>query len=128
MTVQHLCHARLATVSLATPLLCIAAAWADPAMNDYPTVARVEYVNECIERSTGGLATLYQCACVIDRMARTFTYDEFVEAHTFAKYSTLPGEGGGLFRDSEKAQRLAKQFRESESTAYKECGMKPPVR
>ena len=128
MTVQHLCHARLVAAGFSASLLCIAAVGAEPTMNDYPTVARVEYVNECIERSAAGLASLYQCSCVIDRMARGFTYDDFVEAQTFSKYSTLPGEGGGLFRDSEKARRLAKLFRETENAAYRECGLKPPLR
>ena len=42
------------------------------------------------------------------------TYDDFVEVSTFAHYATLPGEGGGIFRDSDEAKAKAKQFRELE--------------
>ncbi len=91
--------------------------------NEYPTVARVEYVNECIGANGGTLAALYQCSCTIDRIAAQMSYDEFVEAGTFAKYAALPGEGGGIFRDSSKAKELAKLYRKLESEAQSSCGL-----
>jgi len=118
--------------SAATLALAGALAWcavpargAAPA-NDYPTFARVEYVQECMSRSGGALAQLYQCSCAIDRIAEHLTYDEFVEAGTFARYATLPGEGGGIFRDPEHAQQQAKLYRRVEADAYRACGLKPP--
>lgn len=92
--------------------------------NDYPTVARVEYVEECIARNGGNLADLYKCSCAIDRMADRLTYDDFVEAGTFARYATLPGEGGGIFRDPERARERAKLYRSVEADAYRICGLK----
>src|SRR4051794_24936023 len=74
------------------------------AANDFPTLARVEYVQECINRTGGDRNHMYQCVCVVDRLAEAMSYDEFVEASTFARYSTLPGEGGGLFRDTDEAK------------------------
>jgi hypothetical protein len=91
--------------------------------HDYPTVARVEYVNDCIGRNGGKLAALYQCACAIDRIANALPYDDFVEASTYAKYATLPGQGGGIFRDSEQARQLAKSFRDLEANSLRGCGM-----
>jgi hypothetical protein len=91
--------------------------------HDYPTVARVEYVNDCIGKNGGKLAALYQCACAIDRIANALPYDDFVEASTYAKYATLPGQGGGIFRDSEHARQLAKSFRDLEANALRGCGM-----
>lgn len=125
MTMQRLCHAAAAhtlagAIFSAAPL---GTAVSDPMTHDYPTQARVEYVNECINTSGAQLANLYQCSCVIDRIAESLTYDEFVEASTFARYSGLPGEGGGLFRDSEQAKRLAKLFRDTEAAARRECGL-----
>jgi hypothetical protein len=93
-----------------------------PAHN-YPTIARVEYVNDCIAKNGGKLAALYQCSCVIDRIANALPYDDFVEASTFAKYATLPGEGGGIFRDSDRARKSAKAFRDLESDASRGCGL-----
>jgi hypothetical protein len=96
---------------------------ADAPVNDYPTHARVEYVQECIATHGNKLSALYQCSCVIDRIAGKLAYDAFVEAATYAKYSSLPGEGGALFRDSDQARRLAKLYRDTEAEAARSCGL-----
>jgi hypothetical protein len=96
----------------------------DTPRNDYPTSARVEYVQECIAQNGGNLADLYKCSCAIDRMADRLTYDDFVEAQTFAHYSTLGGEGGGIFRDPDRAKERAKLYRTVEAEAYRACGLK----
>jgi hypothetical protein len=70
------------------------------------------------------LAAMYQCACAIDRIADALSYDDFVEASTYAKYATLPGEGAGIFRDSDRARQLAKRYRELESASLSACGMR----
>jgi hypothetical protein len=125
MTMQRLCHACTTAVVAAILLWSSAASLrADPVMHDYPTQARVEYVNECIAKNGGKLSSLYQCSCVIDQIAKRLTYDDFVEAGTYANYSTLPGERSGVFRDFDKAQELAKLFREAEAGAYRQCGLK----
>lgn len=105
-------------------MLCAcASARADTPSHDYPTIARVEYVRECVNRTGGREGAMYQCACAIDRIAEKLTYDEFVEASTYAKYSTLPGEGGGIFRDTDEAKQKAKLFRTVEGEAYKACNV-----
>jgi len=93
--------------------------------NDFPTLARVEYVQECVNR-TGSQSNMYQCVCVVDRIAEAMTYDQFVESSTFAKYSTLPGEGGGIFRDTDEAKKKAKLFRTAEADAFRACNLKLP--
>jgi hypothetical protein len=111
-------------VLLGTTWLFLATAVdADSPVNDYPTVARVEFVQECIRQHGGKLENLYQCSCAIDRIANALSYDEFVEASTYAKYSGLPGEGGGIFRDSDTAKQMAKRYRETEAEAYRSCGL-----
>jgi hypothetical protein len=121
-----------AAIAVATLCWCTLPAFADapPAprpgapRNDFPTSARVEYVQECIAKNGGNLADLYKCSCAIDRIAEHLTYDDFVEAGTFARYSTLPGEGGGEFRDPQHARELAKLYRGIEADAYRSCGLK----
>jgi hypothetical protein len=105
---------------------CALPAHSDPSPNDYPTAARVEFVQDCMVRNGGKLEDLYKCSCVIDRLAEHLTYDDFVEASTFAHYSTLPGEGGGIFRDPDKAKERTKLYRGLEAEAYHACGLKPP--
>jgi hypothetical protein len=92
-------------------------------LHNYPTVARIEYVNTCMARTGDKLAAMYQCACAIDRIADALSYEDFVEASTFAKYATLPGEGGAIFRDSDHGRQLAKHYRELERAALGSCGM-----
>ncbi len=131
MTIQPFFSARLGAavsgmvaVLVASLLLAPREANADlPAKNDYPTVARVEYVNECIRQNGGALAALYQCSCAIDNLAARLSYDEFVEAGTYAKYAALPGEGGGIFRDSTEAKDRARLYRELEGEARRSCGL-----
>ena len=114
----------MVAVLVAALLLAPRAANSDPpAKHDYPTVARVEYVNECIGQNGGALAALYQCSYAIDTLAARLSYDEFVEAGTYAKYATLPGEGGGIFRDSTGAKDRAKLYRELERGARRSCGL-----
>jgi hypothetical protein len=123
---QRLCHNPLRSILLVTGLVCafVTPVLGDSPVHDYPTQARVEFVNECIATHGDSLSSLYQCSCSIDRIADRLTYDEFGEASTFARYSTLPGEGGGIFRDSEEARKKGKQYREIEAEAFSACGVK----
>src|ERR1700761_6100827 len=106
---------------------CAIPAHSDPLPNDYPTSARVEFVQDCMGRHGGKLEDLYKCSCVIDRLAGKLNYDDYVVASTFAHYSTLPGEGGGVFRDPEHAKERAKLYRGLEADAFHKCGLKPPA-
>lgn len=128
MTMQRLCHRRYeftaAVCSAAAVLILSSAVSAAPPAHDYPTQARVEYVNECIGNHEDSLANVYQCSCTIDRIAEQLSYDDFVHAITFARYSGLPGEGGGLFRDSDEARAIARRFRLLEEEAERACGLR----
>lgn len=91
--------------------------------HNFPTLARVEYVQECINRTGGKQTNMYQCVCVVDRIAEVMSYDEFVESSVYAKYSTLPGEGGALFRDTDEAKEKAKLYRAEEEKAFRACNL-----
>jgi hypothetical protein len=127
MTLQRSCHARITffLAGLAWVSSSAEPARSDSAAHDYPTYARVEYVNECVVKG-GKLANLYQCSCAIDRIAKSMTYDDFVEASTFVRYSNLPGEGGALFRETDRARSMAKRYRGLETDAWSACGLQPP--
>jgi hypothetical protein len=132
MTMQRLCHQptrhsssiRTATIFAAAALVTFGTpASSAPPAHDYPTQARVEYVNECIANHDDSLANVYQCSCTIDRIADQLSYDDFVTSITFARYSGLPGEGGAEFRDSDQAKAMAKRFRLLETEAQRACGL-----
>jgi hypothetical protein len=124
---QYLCHPRFFIFSLGFALTSAAA---EPArdnarVNDFPTQARVEYVTQCMNINGQKLAALYQCSCAIDRIASSLTYDDYVEVTTFIKNGNLPGEGGGMFRDSERGRKLVKNYHELEADALHGCGINP---
>lgn len=98
----------------------------DRAGHDYPTSARVEYVQECMVRNGGELSNLYKCSCVIDRIAGELAYDDFVEWGTFARNASMAGERGGVFRDSDRARENAKKYRAVEAQAHQACGLQVP--
>lgn len=125
MKLQYLCHLPVPLISMCIAVTCAAA---EPArdmapVNNYPTLARVEYVNQCINNNGGKLAALYQCSCAIDRIANNLTYDDYVEVTTFVKNANMPGEGGGMFRDSERGRKLVKSYRELETESLRSCGV-----
>ncbi len=125
MKLQYLCHLPILLLGLNAASAGAAAEGArgpSPA-NDYPTLARVEYVNQCINNNGGKLAALYQCSCAIDRIANVLSYDDYVEATTFVKNATMPGAGGGEFRDSERGRALTKRFQQLETDALHSCGV-----
>ena len=105
--------------------LALTAAWLAgtslAAANDFPTSGRVEFVLECMERNAGKQEFLYKCACVIDQIAQKYSYDEFVEASTAARFQSLAGERGGLFRDPPKAREVAKRYMQVQGEAMKRC-------
>lgn len=77
------------------------------AANDYPTLERVDHVLTCM-RTNGGqnVDNLYACSCEIDIVAQQLSFEDFTEARTFEIYKRMPGEKGGLFRDSDRAKEV----------------------
>jgi hypothetical protein len=122
---QYLCHipSLLIGLGLAAPGSAAVPAGEDAPVNYYPTLARVEYVNQCVEKHGGKMAALYQCSCAIDRIANSLTFDDYIEATTFVNNANMPGEGGGMFRDSERGKKLTKNYRDLEADALRSCGM-----
>jgi hypothetical protein len=96
--------------------------------HDYPTAARVEYVQECMSRNGGQLAFLYKCSCALDRIAKDLTYEDFVEWGTLSRNASLAGERAGVFRDSDEVREKTKKYRAIEDNAYKSCGLSAPLR
>ncbi len=99
-----------------------AAASADAAGNDFPTVNRVEYVQECMRGHPGSrYEMLYKCSCTLDRIAAEIRYDEYVELWTAANAVSIGGERGAQLRDAKVSQDMAKKFRTIEGKAQKDC-------
>ncbi|MFO1318727.1 MAG: hypothetical protein U1F52_03850 [Burkholderiales bacterium] len=90
--------------------------------NDFPTSERVEFVLECMRDHPGPeFEMVHKCACALDAIAETLTYDQYVAASTVSKAVTIAGERGGALRDNEKAQDEARAYRSLYREARKRC-------
>lgn len=89
--------------------------------NNFPTVDRVEYVLECIKSHGGKQEFLYKCSCVIDGIAKSLKYDEYVEASTALRYGALNGPRGAVFRDPESVKVMSKKYKTIQAEANKAC-------
>lgn len=88
--------------------------------NDFPTLARVEYVLRCMDYHGGQVyENMYSCVCSIDRIATEFSYDDFVKAEVLAQLRTTPGERGGLFREG--GRELVSKYLEVTEAAETSC-------
>jgi hypothetical protein len=114
---------RIQPITLAVALICTSCMLHARVArgHDYPTVDRVEFVLECMYRNDGRQEFLYKCSCVIDELAQQFPYEDFVEASTAARYQSLGGERGGVFRDPPQTRETAKRYLQARSEAMKRC-------
>ena len=108
-------------------LLFLAMPWS-AAANDYPTLDRVDHVLTCMKKHGGQtMDNLYSCTCEIDAIASMMSYDTFVEASTFAAYRNMPGEKGGIFRDSAQGEKLTAQLQQAQKEAEHKCFIRTTV-
>jgi hypothetical protein len=81
---------------MAVAPLCVSA----EGLNDYPTMDRVNYVLDCMDRHGGPrIETLTGCSCEMDQVGGKMSYTEFVDANVYMQHRDMPGDKGGVFRD-----------------------------
>ena len=106
-------------------LLFVLAATAVPAgaddVNDYPTVARSEYVFGCLKANGETRQAISQCSCSIDVIASLLPYDRYVTAETVLSMSQVRGNLGGEFRSSEPAASALNDLRRAQAEAEVRC-------
>jgi hypothetical protein len=92
------------------------------AADDYPTAELVDYVGTCMREGKGeAQELLYKCSCVMDRIRKELSYEEYVSQLTAARAVFIAGERGSVVREAEHVQAMARQFRELEKKARKGC-------
>lgn len=94
--------------------------------NDYPTLERVDWVMMCMfEHGGQTVDNLYACSCAIDGISKKMSFEEFSEANTYRQYQRMPGEKGGIFRDSDRGEELLEKLKTVRTEAEKGCFLKP---
>jgi hypothetical protein len=94
--------------------------------NDFPTLDRVQFVEECVEQHADRQhqEMLYKCACAVDVIAEQLTYEEYVSASTAQDAGQIAGERGTAIRESSEGRKLAKRFKEARAKAFNDCFIK----
>jgi hypothetical protein len=90
--------------------------------NDFPTVDRVLYVQECMRAHPGpGFEMINKCSCSLDHLAQEVKFDDYVNMITIVKSVTIAGERGGELRDNETLKPQIARYRALQAKAAKAC-------
>mgnify|MGYP004132545753 CR=1 FL=1 len=88
-----------------------------PVLNDYPTVARADYVFACMSTNGETAEMLAKCSCSIDHVARLLPYDDYVKAETILRTVQVGGEKVAPFRASARHKAMVANMRRAQIEA-----------
>jgi hypothetical protein len=89
--------------------------------NDYPTVARAEYVFACMAANGNTRRVLEQCSCSIDQIASVLPYEAYVAAEAFLQVMQVGGEKAALMRAAESRNQTVAALRRAQAEADVLC-------
>lgn len=90
--------------------------------NDFPTVDRVLYVQECMRAHPGpNFEMVNKCSCALDRLAAEVKYEDYVNMTTVSNAITIGGERGGELRDNETVKPQIARWRSLQAKVQKAC-------
>lgn len=89
--------------------------------NDYPTVARADYIFGCMASNGQSRAVLERCACSIDLIASILPYERYLEAETVLSMRRVGGERMAIFRSAAAAERLVADLKRAQAEAEIVC-------
>lgn len=88
--------------------------------NDYPTIARADYVFACMQVNGESRETLFKCSCSIDKIAELLPFTEYEEAETIMSIVLKGGEKVAPLR-YEKIQEKVKRLKKAQVEAELRC-------
>jgi hypothetical protein len=113
----HALATAAAALACTLPLVATAAQ-----ANDYPTVDRVLYVQECMRANPGPhYEMVNKCSCAVDRLASEVKFDDYVTMVTIVNAVSIGGERGGELRDNETIKPQIARYRELQGKVQKAC-------
>ena len=90
--------------------------------HDYPTAERVVYVEACMRDHPGAhYEMLNKCSCMLDAIAQSVPYDDYVEMSTATNANSIGGERGSYIRDVPMLQEQIKKYKALQAQAQKSC-------
>ena len=106
----------------ALPMAVILLSGSVHAADDYPTIAVVRDVVECMaDLGAQNEQNLYTCTCRHDYIASKMPFEEFENGTMMVRYNQMPGEKGGVVRDNEKGKKDMKHLLKLKEEAAAHC-------
>lgn len=90
-------------------------------LNDYPTVARADYVFGCMAANGQTRQALEKCSCSIDTIATILPYDKYVEAETIMSMLQTTGQQAEVFRATGMFRDMVADLRRAQAEAEVTC-------
>ena len=88
--------------------------------NDYPTVARADYVFACMNENGGTQEALQKCSCAIDVIASLLPYKKYEAADTVLRMQRTTGHLAEEFQ-SDVAKNMVRRLWETQAEATVRC-------
>lgn len=89
--------------------------------NDYPTVARADYVFGCMASNGQTQDALQRCSCSIDVIASILPYDNYVQADTILRMRQVSGENTSMFRTASWMKQIVNDLKRAQAEAEIRC-------
>jgi hypothetical protein len=109
------------SVAIAASIASTSANDTSAAVNDYPTVARVDYVLGCMASNGQDYLTMQRCSCSIDTIAELIPYEAYEQVETIMRMRERHGELGVLFRTSPALEEKVQAFKQAQIEADLRC-------
>lgn len=105
----------------AAPAQNMAAGAANAQFNDYPTVARADYVFGCMAANGQTRQALEKCSCSIDTIATILPYEKYVQAETIMSMLQTTGQNAEVFRNTGMFRDMVADLRRAQAEAEVTC-------
>lgn len=90
-------------------------------LNDYPTVARADYVFACMVANGQTRQSLEKCSCSIDTIATILPYERYEEAETIMSVGQVAGQQAELFRNTGIFRDIVADLHRAQAEAEVTC-------
>ncbi len=110
----------LAGLGLASILCGVAPVRAQEAVNDFPTVARADYVFACMQVNGQSREALEKCSCSVDVIASLIPYEEYEAVETILMVFKRGGKAQQQMSNGD-LQRRVKEMRRAQVEGELRC-------
>ena len=89
--------------------------------NDYPTVARADYVFGCMQANGQTRDALERCSCSIDVIAALLPYEQYEEAETVMRVRQRGGKNASMFLSMPMLRAKVDELKRAQVEAELRC-------